>query len=206
LDILLAEAGGELDGAGEGSRDGDDIRAVDESAGLAEDLELSHGGLELRLHATLVVDHLLPEAGSARVLGDGEVGLETHLTGNGREDLAGEAERLVGIGELGTLEEDLEEDLGIEGANGGVEGSSGDGGVDNIGCSDGVRGEESDGLLGREASIGETGEDSGDAVGGLRNGQIGSSSLGSGAAELELEAGSTRAVGSANSGSKMDAV
>ena len=205
LHLSLAEAGGELDGAGEGSGDGNNIRAVDQVP-LAENLHLSHGSLELGLHAALVVDHRLPEAGSARVLGDGEVGLETHLTGNGGEDLTGEAESLVGVGELGALEEDLEEDLGVEGADGRVEGSSRDGRVNNIGGSDGVGGEEGDGLLRREAGIGEASQDLGDAVGGLRDSQVGSSSLGSGAAELELQAGGTGAVTSTNSGSKVDAV
>jgi len=205
LHLSLAEAGGELDRAGEGGRGRDNIRAVDQVL-LTEDLELGHGSLELSLHAALVVDHRLPEAGSARVLGDGEIGLETHLTGNGGQDLTSEAERLVGVGELGALEEDLEEDLGVEGTDGGVEGGSGDRGVNNIGGSDGVGGQESDGLLGREAGIGEAGQDLGDAVGGLRDSQVGSGRLGGGAAEVELQLGSTRAVSSANGSSEMDEV
>ncbi len=56
LEILVREAGRELDGTSEWSRDRYNVRAVDELASvLAEDLELGHGGFELRHHARLVV-------------------------------------------------------------------------------------------------------------------------------------------------------
>ena len=71
----------------------------------------------------LVVDHALPEARSALVVRESEVGLETHLTSVGADgerewglDLAGAVGKLAG--ESLALEQDLEEELGVEGERG----------------------------------------------------------------------------------------
>lgn len=56
LDVLASLAGGK-DGIADlgGGWDGDDLRAVDESAGVVtEDGKLSHDGLELGHHETVV--------------------------------------------------------------------------------------------------------------------------------------------------------
>jgi len=115
---------------------------------LAENLEFSHGSFELGYHELLVVfhdvsatgssrgkldlvltDHSLPEASRPWVLRDPEVGLETHFSGKRRKHFS----RLRSItGEEFTLEQNFEEDLSIEGSNGGVKGCSRDGDVDNI--------------------------------------------------------------------------
>lgn len=56
VEVLLGEAGGELDVAGERLGDRDNIRAVDQLPRvLAEHLKLGHGGLELQHHELLVV-------------------------------------------------------------------------------------------------------------------------------------------------------
>jgi hypothetical protein len=56
LEILVGEAGGELDGSSEGTGDRDGIRAVDKLARvLSKGLELGHGRPELSYHAGLVV-------------------------------------------------------------------------------------------------------------------------------------------------------
>lgn len=128
LDVLLREACREFNWSSERCRDGDHVRAVNQP-GLSENLELSHCCLELGHHAGLVVcagdegehseqpkewyirtDHVLPEAGSAGILRDGEVGLQTHLSVKRREDLA----RLRAVArEQGAFEKYLQEDLGI---------------------------------------------------------------------------------------------
>ena len=99
---------------------GDDVGAVDQVVpAVAEDSKLRHGSLEARRHELLLVDEALPEARSALIAGEGEVGLETHLTSVGAAaegewggDLAGV---VASSGETGTLQQDLEEDLGVEG-------------------------------------------------------------------------------------------
>lgn len=114
------ERGGLLDG---GQGDGNDVGAVDEvRAVVAEDGELVEGGPEAVGHELLLVDEALPEAGGALVAGQDEVGLETELAGvgarargQGRGDLTGV---VFGAGEEGALEQDLEEDLGVEGERG----------------------------------------------------------------------------------------
>ena len=55
LDIIAVEGGREDGLAGEGCRLGDNIGAVNKGVRLAEEFELVHGGLELGLHAGLVV-------------------------------------------------------------------------------------------------------------------------------------------------------
>jgi hypothetical protein len=57
-------------------------------------------------------DHGLPEASRAGILRNDEVGLETHLTRERREHLAGL--RTI-TGEKFAFEQNLEEDLGITG-------------------------------------------------------------------------------------------
>jgi hypothetical protein len=183
---------------------GDDIRAVNHLVHiLAKDLELSHGGREGADHELLVVDHVLPEAGSAGVACNDEVTLETHLTSE-------RGEHLTGLGtvtwEQATLEQDLEEDLGIEGADGGVEGGSGDGHIDDVCSGDRVGGEESNNLRCVESGISETLQDGVDAVGGLGDSEIGGGGDGGWATEHELEPGGTRAVGSADGTSEVDEV
>ena len=56
LEILVREAGRELDGTSKWCGDGNNVRAVDELASvLSENLELGHGSFELGHHALLVV-------------------------------------------------------------------------------------------------------------------------------------------------------
>ena len=78
-------------------------------------------------------------------MGDGEVGLETHLAlGSERvRDLSGSLPRSRGKGSV-ALEEDLEEDLGVEGEGGGVEGDGLAVVNECVGASDGVRDEQVD--------------------------------------------------------------
>ena len=98
---------------------GDDIGAVDQIvAVVSEHGELGDRRLEAGGHELLLVDEALPEASSARVTGEGEVGLETHLAGvvaaalgQRRRDLAAVVGRSW---KTDTLEHDLEEDLGVE--------------------------------------------------------------------------------------------
>jgi hypothetical protein len=85
---------------------------------VAEHGELGHRRLEAARHERLLVHEALPEAGRARVVRERKVGLETHLArvvtaadGERRLDLAGVAGRSW---EADAIEEDLEEDLGIE--------------------------------------------------------------------------------------------
>ena len=70
--------------------------------------------------------------------------------------------------ESGTLEESLQEELTIEVSGGRVEGSTGDGRVDKIGSSDGVRSQESNDFRRAEAGIGEASQDLGNVI--YRNG------------------------------------
>ena len=67
LHVCAGCASGEGRGLAEGRlRDGDDFGAVDEVARVvADNGELSHGGLEVAHHELLVVDHALPCAGGA---------------------------------------------------------------------------------------------------------------------------------------------
>ena len=205
LEVSSGERGRELDVLGEGLGNRDDIGAVNEFANvLSKDLHLRHGGLELAHHELLVVDHRLPEARSTGITREDEIGLETHLSGDGRENFTRVGTVLAR--ELSTLEENLEEDLGVEGADGRIEGSSGDGNVNDVGSGNGVRGEESNGLLRAEASISEASQDARDIIGGFGDGKIGSGGDGWGTTRHELELGGTRTVGGANGTSKVDEV
>ena len=85
---------------------------------VAEHSELSHRCPERLRHELLLVHEALPEARSPLVVCEAEVGLETELAhisavgdGEGRSDLASV---VAESGEADALEEDLEEDLGVE--------------------------------------------------------------------------------------------
>ena len=65
------------------------------------------------------------------------VGLETDLAAERRLDFALVSAR---AGEERAAQLDLDEELGVEGAGGRVEGRAGDAGVDVVGCSDRVPG------------------------------------------------------------------
>jgi hypothetical protein len=112
----------------------------------------------------------LPEAGSAGVTSEGEIRLETKFTsvvtalssvteGQRRGDLA----RVVGSSrEASALEEDLQEDLRVEGERGGIERSGIKGGVDLVSTCNAVGGQKGDNLEGREvASISKALQDGG---------------------------------------------
>ena len=126
LNIVRRGSGGEGRGLGDGrKRSGDDVGAVDEVVRVvANNGELGHSGLEVRHHELLVVNHALPLASSALITGKSEVGLETHLV---RLRERGVDLSTVGVvdaeGDTDTLEQDLEEDLGVESEWGGVEGN-----------------------------------------------------------------------------------
>ena len=86
---------------------------------MAEHCELSHRCPERLRHELLLVHEALPEARCPLVVCEAEVGLEAELAdigavgdGEGRSDLASV---VAESGEADTLEEDLEEDLGVEG-------------------------------------------------------------------------------------------
>lgn len=94
----------------------------------------------------------------------------------------------------------------VQSSGAGIKWCSRDCCVNNVGCSDGVRSEQSDNLVGREASIGEASNDSGNAVSRLWDSQIWGGSDRGRASEHELKTGSTRAVCCADSSGKMDAM
>lgn len=138
---------------------------------------------------------------------DGKVGLETHLVlvSETRVDLS-----TIGVidteGDTDALEEHLEEDLGVEGEGCRIEGNGLVTRYEGIRAGNGVRGEEVDGVLCGEPSIGHTREDVVNVL--LREGN---SALLSGegrvrAASQELEAGRTRAVGDSDSTRELDQV
>lgn len=120
LEVLRACRSGERGGrARRRLGDRDDGGAVDEVvAVVAEHGELLDCFFERRGHRLLLVDEALPGAGGALVAGKREVGLEAQLADVGA---VGDGERggdLAGVvgqaGETGALEQDLEEDLGVE--------------------------------------------------------------------------------------------
>lgn len=80
-------------------------------------------------------DEGLPFASSARVTSEGVVGLQTNLSVQRRLDFTLVSTR---AGEDRSTKLSLNEELGVEFAGGRVEGSSGDGGINEIGSSDGV--------------------------------------------------------------------
>jgi len=114
-------------------------------------------------------------------LGDDKVGLETHFTSEWGKNFTG----LAAVSrERFAFKEDLKEDLGIEGPDGGVERCSWNGGIDDIlyksmcehfdtaiistsktySSSDGVGRKKGDGFLWAKAGISESSEDSRNAV------------------------------------------
>lgn len=207
LQVLRSSASGERRSLGHRrglSRHG--LRAIDELGGvLAGDGELLHGRLEVRRHQVLVVDVLLPEAGRARVAGEFAVGLETHLT-LGRERGEGFAGVVGGAWDAGALEEDLEEDLSVEGEWRAVEGDGADGGIDVVGTGDGVGREEVNEVGWGETGVGHAGQDGGDVLLGLGDGAIGRRDGGIGTAGRETEARSTGAVGKSDGTGELDEI
>jgi len=182
----------------------DNIRAVDHLRGvLTEGGELEHGSLERALELGLVADERLPLASSASVTGELRVGLKTDFTLERRLDFT-----LVATGsrERGTAELSLDEELGVEHTRGGVEGSSGDGRVDEVGGSDGVGGKEGDNLSGAEPSVAEASKDTINAVKWLRDQKIRRGLSGRGTTEEEAETRSTRAVGNTDGTSELDEI
>ena len=113
------------------------------------------------LGVLLLTDEGLPLASSARVTGDGVVGLETHFTGERGLDLTLVATRATEMvskcssivrsasyspGEEDTTELSLDEELRVEDSGGGVERKTNAGWVNIVRRSDGVRGKHPDGL------------------------------------------------------------
>ena len=129
LDVGVGETSGEGSGGGERLDAGQNVGAVNHVARvLTENSKLRHSCRERAHHVRLVVDVRLPEARSARVARELGVGLEAHLTGEGRLDLA--LVRAVSAREEGAAKLCLHEELSVEGEGRAVEGSAGDGRVD----------------------------------------------------------------------------
>lgn len=152
--------------------------------------------MEALLDSLLVVDHELPEAGGLRGLRDGEVGLQPHLTLDSKRvrDLCCgltrcRRERLV------TTEQDLEEDLGVEGEWGRVEGDGLTVVDERVRASNTVRRQKTDELSRRETCVLKAGEDLVDRVLRLRHETWCSGARCVGAARQELKLRGTRAVG-----------
>lgn len=117
---MRAGGGWERDGLLDcGLGDGDDLRAVNEVvAVVAKDSKLSNSGLEAVDHEVLLVNESLPEACSALVASEGEVGLEAQLAS---VVAASEWQRrshftgvVLGSRESLALEQNLEEHLAVE--------------------------------------------------------------------------------------------
>ncbi len=163
--------------------------------------------MEALLHSLLVVNHELPEAGGLRRVCDGEVGLQPHFAlGSKRvRDLRRGFTRGRGEG-LVTREQDLEEDLGVEGEGSRVEGD-GLAVVDKcVRASDSVRCQKADELSRREASVLHTGEDHVDGVLRLRHETQGSGMCRVGATSHELKLRGTWAVGNGHCTSELDQI
>lgn len=120
LKVLGTSGSGERSGcadSGPGCRD--DVGAVDQVSGvMAEESELVDGGTEALGHELLLVDEALPEAGSAGVAGEDEVGLQAHFAdvcaaadGEGGRHFTSV---VIGSGEADTREQSLQEELGVE--------------------------------------------------------------------------------------------
>ena len=209
LDVVVGQAGGQVRSRRGRGRHGDDVGAVDERAlVVAEHGHAAEGGLERGLELGLVVDERLPLARRARVARELRVGLEAQLAVQRGLDLALVPAR---AGEDRAPELGLDEELGVEELGGRVEGRAGDGGVDVVGGGDGVRGEEGDDLGGREAAdarerVLEAGEDAVDGVERLRDGLVGRGLGRVGAADEDVQLGSTGAVRDTNGTSQLDEV
>ncbi len=157
LDILRSLASGEVgNGAvGEGRRDGDDLRAVDERALVdAEERQAAHDVRERLGELLLVVRERLPLARGAAVARDEEVGLQAHLARDRGDDLA---LRAAHAGEGLPDELRLDEELGVEDLRGRVEGRARDRRVHPVGGRDGVGGEQPDDFEVLEADVEQTG-------------------------------------------------
>ena len=81
--------------------------------------QLLHGGPKVVHHERLVVDHALPLASRAAIPSEREIGLKTHLAleGKRRVDL-GASGVIHAEGDADPSEQDLKEDLGVEGEGG----------------------------------------------------------------------------------------
>ena len=123
------------------------------------------------------------------VAGECEVGLETHLTGfrDRRVDLSAGRAAVQAEGQANTLEQDLEEDLGVEGEGRRVEGDGLVSGDERVGAGDRVGRKQVNELSGREASVGHAGQDEGHVALRERDGTIGGSDSCVRAASEELE-------------------
>ena len=126
-------------------------------------IEFSMPSSRIRVNSSLLrpVDEGLPFTSSAGVTSELGVGQETNLAMKGRLDFAlvAACSRKEGSTKLG-----LDKELCVEFTGCRVEGSSGDSGIDVVGSSNGVRGEESDDFVGAEASITHTLQDLGDGI------------------------------------------
>ena len=156
----------------------------------------------------LVVDVRLPEARSTGVACKLRVGLQPNLAVQRGLDLS--LVRAV-AGEECAAELGLDEELRVEREGSAVEGSARNGRVDEISSCDGVRGEEGDDLGGREAAdarerVLEAGEDAVDGVERLRDGLVGRGLGRVGAADEDVQLGSTGAVRDTNGTSQLDEV
>lgn len=97
-------------------------------------------------------------------------------------------------GDANTLEQDLEEDLGVEGERGGVEGNCLVSWDECVRTSNGVRCEQVDELSGCEATVCHTGEDNVDIALRQRDGVVTGGEGSVRATSQELQLGCTRAV------------
>ena len=99
----------------------------------------------------------------------------------------------------------LNEELGVEGAGSGVEGRSGNVGVDFVLSRDGMRGQQVHKLDGGEACILHASKDALDGVGGLGDEVVGGGARVVGTASHELETGAADTVGGSYSTGEVDA-
>ena len=141
----------------------------------------------------VLTDEGLPFTSGPAIASKKEIGLETHFTlgGKRRLDLTSV---VSSSGESSTLQEDFEENLGVEGEGSRVEGDGLDGRVNVVSTSDSVRSKQVDQVVGAEASIGHTREDGVDIALGQRDGAVRSCDGCIRATCKELELRSTRAV------------
>lgn len=154
-ELSSREVGTNSGGEGRGNRE--DLRAIDESAVVnAEDSKAAEHIRERLLELLLISGERLPLACGPVVAGDQEVGLEAHLTAERGRDLTPPC---VTAGERGTLELRLDEELRVEDSGSGVERRARDGGVNEVGSGDGVRGKQPDNLKVLETNIEETSQD-----------------------------------------------
>ena len=209
LDVVVRQARGQVRVARGRRRRLHDLAAVDQVVDVvAEQREVVERVVEPALDLRLVVHEALPLARRPAVPREQVVRLEAQLAVQRGLDLALVPAR---AGEDRAPELGLDEELGVEELGGRVEGRAGDGGVDVVSGGDGMRGEEGDDLGGREAAdarerVLEAGEDAVDGVERLRDGLVGRGLGGVGAANEDVQLGSTGAVRDTNGTSQLDEV